>query len=324
MNKSMKICPICGTIFKQQKESQKYCSQKCNLVHLHTMCIKEKLQKSFICQNCGKAFTVTNSKMPGFRKFCSRHCSMSYIGKTNVGKKPPNYNGNSIPDHPCKNCGEMISRRRKYCSHRCYSIFKKGKSYEEINSAGVARKTGRILYCDRCGINIGYYKKSGIEGAKHHFCSAQCRELYHWASMTPLEKSEWLRTTCRSGNKKTRPEILMEEILDTNFPGEWKYTGDGSFFIEGYHPDFVCNDGKKIIEVYGGYWHADPKMYSDGDVVHDNKTAKQIWNDNQKRIDTFKQYGYSTLIFWDREIYKEQDQVIQTIKATTRPCVDSK
>ena len=67
------------------------------------------------------------------------------------------------------------------------------------------------------------------------------------------------------------------------YPNEWKYTGDFSFWINGKNPDFVnCNGQKKCIEVFGDYWHR---------------------NDNpQDRKDIFKEFGYDTLVIWEREL----------------------
>lgn len=47
-------------------------------------------------------------------------------------------------------------------------------------------------------------------------------------------------------------------------------------FNEKYFYDFCYN--KKIIEYNGDFWHANPKIYNESDVVHKNKVAKDIWN----------------------------------------------
>jgi len=54
---------------------------------------------------------------------------------------------------------------------------------------------------------------------------------------------------CLSPNKEEKYLLkLIEEVC----PNEYKYVGDGSFWLYGLNPDFVhCNGKKKIIEFFG-------------------------------------------------------------------------
>jgi G:T-mismatch repair DNA endonuclease (very short patch repair protein) len=83
--------------------------------------------------------------------------------------------------------------------------------------------------------------------------------------------------------KPNKPEQLLNKLLQELFPNEYKYVGDGSVIIGYKNPDFInVNGQKKIIELYGDYWHR---------------------NDNpQKRIDLFSKHGYQTLIIWEHEL----------------------
>ena len=83
--------------------------------------------------------------------------------------------------------------------------------------------------------------------------------------------------------QQTRPEQLMEHLLDELFPGEYEYVGDGQLIIGGKCPDFAnVNGKKKLIEVFGDYWHAG--------------------QDPQERIDFFCQYGFDCLVIWESEL----------------------
>jgi len=82
--------------------------------------------------------------------------------------------------------------------------------------------------------------------------------------------------------KQNKLEKKGEDLFHKLCPSEYKFTGDGDVVIAGKCPDFInINGQKKIIEIYGDYWHRD-----------DNE---------QDRIDTFAKYGYDTLIIWERE-----------------------
>lgn len=94
--------------------------------------------------------------------------------------------------------------------------------------------------------------------------------------------------------KPNKPETIILNLLNDLYPGEWKYTGDFSFTINGKCPDFVnCNGQKKIIELFGDYWHR-------GDNPQD-------------RIDVFSPFGYQTLVIWESEL-KHINSVIKRIQ----------
>lgn len=80
-----------------------------------------------------------------------------------------------------------------------------------------------------------------------------------------------------------KPETIILNLLNKLYPGEWKFTGDFSFMINGKNPDFTnINGQKKLIELFGDYWHRGENP--------------------QDRIDVFKPFGYQTLIIWEREL----------------------
>lgn len=82
--------------------------------------------------------------------------------------------------------------------------------------------------------------------------------------------------------KPTTPEKIVSQIIKlNNLP--YKYVGDGGFILGGYCPDFLNTNGqKKVIEVYGDYWHRN--------------------DDPQQRIDYFSKFGFKILIIWESEL----------------------
>ena len=97
--------------------------------------------------------------------------------------------------------------------------------------------------------------------------------------------------------KPNKPEKIMIKLLDFYFPDEWKYVGDGKIWFARFNPDFInCNGKKSIIELFGDYWH---------------QTSEAIEND-KKRIDTYKKYGYNTLVIWESEL-KDTNLVLRKL-----------
>jgi hypothetical protein len=85
-----------------------------------------------------------------------------------------------------------------------------------------------------------------------------------------------------------RPESLLKMILHEYHP-TCKYTGDLTVWINGKNPDFVNEETKQVIEVYGDYWH-------DGE-------------DPTDRAEIFAQAGYETCVIWENEL-QNLDHVI--------------
>ena len=100
--------------------------------------------------------------------------------------------------------------------------------------------------------------------------------------------------------KPNGPERQLQSVLDKHSPGEWKYTGDGTFWIEGKNPDFTnVNSKKQVIEIFGYYWH-DPNLFP-------NRMSEE------ELIAHYKEYGFNCIIFWEFDVYNEEE-VIERIK----------
>jgi len=85
------------------------------------------------------------------------------------------------------------------------------------------------------------------------------------------------------GVKPNKLELSLEKFLNELQPNEWKYVGDGQLIIGGKCPDFVnINGQKKIIELWGSYWH-------EGQNPED-------------RMKVFEPFGYKTLVVWESEL----------------------
>jgi len=69
-----------------------------------------------------------------------------------------------------------------------------------------------------------------------------------------------------------------------------------------YYVDFLINN--VIIEFYGNYWHANPKLYNEDFLISNgvnNYLAKDKWENDNIRINNIKQLGYYTIIIWEND-----------------------
>jgi G:T-mismatch repair DNA endonuclease (very short patch repair protein) len=94
-----------------------------------------------------------------------------------------------------------------------------------------------------------------------------------------------------------KSEKKLRRILNKLFPGEYKFVGDGKTIIGGKCPDFInINGQKKLIELFGDFWHG--KKYRR--LTFNDNTTNKIHR--QQRQSHFKQYGFRTCVIWEREL----------------------
>ena len=179
-----------------------------------------------------------------------------------------------------KNIGKALKGVKKTEEHiKNMSESRKGKKQPNISLAkkgqpnkNKGKKNPKISEINKESWKNPETRQRRIEGIKRA-----------WAD--PDKKHQWVSAAnkANSFHKINKIETKLDGILNDLFPNEYKYTGDGSIIIEGKIPDFInINGQKKIIELFGNYWH------------------KQ--EDEQIRKDYFSKYGYETLIIWEEDM----------------------
>ena len=105
-------------------------------------------------------------------------------------------------------------------------------------------------------------------------------------------------------NKPNKAELKLNIFLQTHFPKEWQFVGDGQFILGGKCPDFLnCNGKKQVIELFGNWFHS--KEFAER---HNRK-----YESPENRIEHFKRYGFDCLIIWENEL-KNENSIIEKIK----------
>jgi len=167
-------------------------------------------------------------------------------------------------------CGEYAKAGAKYISgHYMRTLKGVPRSLETIAKI-VKTKNSLVLKRRKlCGCGCGEYAKSGNRYINGHQSKGRV-----------ISPETLMRIRERSSANPNKLELRVQRWLDKLFPKEWKYVGDFQTFIGGKCPDFMnVNGQKKLIEVFGDYWHQD--------------------DDPQKRIDHFSEYGFETLVLWE-------------------------
>lgn len=102
------------------------------------------------------------------------------------------------------------------------------------------------------------------------------------------KQSSYIRSQMKARNRTTqnKAEKKLEDLLNITSPGKYKFVGDGSVIIGGRCPDFIDEEQKKIIEMFGNYWHQSV--------------------DEKLKIEHFESHGYKTLVVWEKELKDEE------------------
>ena len=140
----------------------------------------------------------------------------------------------------------------------------------------------------------------------------------HWSRNAEIR--EGVLQKCMVGAKlacchPNKFELRIHKFLETQFPGEFIYTGNRRIGKSGYNPDFVHIEEKLVILCNGIYWH----ITRDG--LYDSlETREQLQN---KESTPFISCGVSILIIWEDEkcwgrLAEKASQRIQCILSTIR------
>lgn len=215
----------------------------------------------------------------------------------------------------CKHCGTNILNKRSvfFCNRACYIAWiaaaktnngMYGKHHTDSTKLKISLKSkGNQYWLGRkhSEETIKKFKLIDKTGSGFHFRSKSGSFKGCNNPMFGRKQSELCKQINRERQKiknsfiliKNKLEEDFENILEENFPNKWKYAGTGEFPVGYKYPDFINEEDKKIIEVFGNYWHR-------------NDTG-------EARISHFKQYGYSTLIIWEKEIREDLLSVLEKV-----------
>jgi very-short-patch-repair endonuclease len=211
------------------------------------------------------------------------------------GKNHPNYiDGRTLKKHYCIDClkkgvkteisyatAYFGGKRCQICEDKHHSRIMRGKLNVRYNTE--RHKKHYCIECLKKGIKTEISYNTWKYGEKR---CRKCAKKLRWKDAKYKEK---MLKAQRKGVKASPnvPEKILLLLLNTLFPNDYKFVGDGKVILGGFNPDFInCNGQKKIVELYGDYWHNRPDL---------KKRDK-------RRLQEYAKLGYKTLIVWEKEL----------------------
>lgn len=291
------ICQNCGKKFKviPYRKNQKFCSSFCyhkvkkDYISHNKDLIKEtdriilkkihkkKLRITLICQNCGKKFKVIPCRKN--QKFCSLLCYHRASRKIIEINKPHKGYNERVKIKKikiiCKWCGKEFEvsfseKNPKFCDWLCYTAFMRDSRY------GPTKETKE---------KISKTKKKGWQ-------DPIVRERYIKARLKRWQNPEFQKMMAIAHSLKPNK---LEQFFDERTSDYVHYVGNFAFFIVTKrgtrNPDFKVKDQKKVIELFGDYWHKgeDPK----------------------ELIREYAEIGWKCIVFWEHEIFNNIEQILE-------------
>lgn len=86
-----------------------------------------------------------------------------------------------------------------------------------------------------------------------------------------------------------------------------------------YTVDFINNEDKIVVEIYGDYWHCNPQIYSSDYInISIDMTAQEKWDyDNQREKDIIN-FGYYFIKFWEKDLKSQGYDIVKSAVADFR------
>lgn len=272
------------------------------------------------------------SKKQFWDKYGEKH--LSEYWQKNIDSDPVHGLHKNLKE--CKQCGKEKEldkhgtgfKYTPFCSFSCSTAWQ-AQNTDRIQRAQKTIKEKRAIDPTFCARNaeVAYYTKKGhteeeakvlISERQRTFTLEKCIEKHgeEQGRIIWQERQEkWIDSMKKSGLHSGYSDVskkLFDEI-SKSFPN-LSY-GENEKIIRGktrsYSADAVL--GKKIIEFYGNYWHANPKMYTENHNIRGH-VAKDIWNRDAIREQELKDLGYDVLVIWEKDFTENPTETIDKIK----------
>lgn len=236
------------------------------------------------CEWCGKEYFGMK-----FSKLCSRKCMYE--------QRKSRHWEVAI----CKHCGNEFSRRKSnrnwrngkkqmFCSNECNrsSNYKKRKlvswgtsDKNHWNNPDIQKKvreTKLRVYGDTNYNNQEKIQNTTMERYGVHNILCLLKYKTNGKRISNIQRKIFNET------KKKYKDALLEH-----------YLSDVKMSVDIFIPKT-----NQVIEVFGDYWHMNPRLYNQHDFNNSTKlTAEETWNRDKERICKLQSAGYDVQVMWE-------------------------
>lgn len=253
------------------------------------------------CDYCKKEYKKTkgNVNFKNKHHFCCKECNFKYIHDITHEIRKCEY---------CKNDFECSKKSKKrFCCKECQNEWQKtiiGEDHPKYNKKPVNCEWCKKLYNER------NYKVNN----NHHFCSVICRREWfakeYSQSKEFKDKKRKLALKLLSGGVFGKADTGCQ-IITNNILNKLNISYINEYNINNiYSVDNFLNEKNLIIEVMGGYWHCDNRLYS---TINYYIQLNRIIRDKAKHSYIFNNNKINILYLWEKDILEQPDLCEQLI-----------
>jgi len=130
-----------------------------------------------------------------------------------------------------------------------------------------------------------------------------------------LQKNRDRRAKQVFPKEDTKPEKIVQTILkkyEINFEKHFNFKLKNG---RNHQADIII-EPNYVIEVFGDYWHFNPKKY-DGESIQKMRKkeikVKEVWQEDKDIINGMKEQDYNVLVVWESELKDELEKTTKKI-----------
>lgn len=263
------------------------------------------------CAICSKIVYRTKGQINSSKSgniFCSNKC----VGKYNAIQRKIRIPKTCLI---CEKKYEVVPSRSDSvtCSYECQAKWQ--SSYLVGEKANNFKGRTKEYTCQEC------HKKFVSRNVTSKFCSVPCKQK-NWTENV-LHKTEKFIENQRLGNYLSRKRRLIEDDGDRLMTRPEKIVFDilnelDVYFVQEYRAcgryisDFYIPDRNLIIEVFGDYWHSNPRKYGYG-YKNLSNIQRKIKHKDSIKLRRMAKEKYSIMIIWEFDAVHLSEEVRQRI-----------
>jgi hypothetical protein len=239
---------------------------------------------------------------------------------------------------------DVYKARQAYTCSKEYMMNEKGMSEKEWNDYNSSRACTKKNFIERYGEELGnkkwdeycktesyvgckleyFVEKYGVEEGTNRYLGVnkkkyQCLENYIRKYGDVEGKKRWAEYSKRPYSLVSQNlfKAIDERIGDYAKENSMYFTKGGEKLIvaekyhRNFHPDYAL--GNKLIEFNGDYWHCNPKMYKEDEIVNlhgCSHLVRHIWNSDNERYDIMRLVGYDVKVVWEDDYVHDPEKVL--------------
>ncbi|QNT72387.1 hypothetical protein FTE28_05860 [Bacillus licheniformis] len=228
--------------------------------------------------------------------FCTDICGNRFVGKQRSNK--------GIVYKQCAFCNKKYKIKKslfessRFCSRKC-----KG-DYESENKSGANNPNYVKRYTISCGWCGKTLKRTAayLKSRNMNFCNKDCRN--NWHSEVYVKQQDVINrnrkillsnlTNGKISFTESKPQVIIDKLLNTK---EIKFEKEK--VLGKWSVDLFLTNYNLLIEINGGFWHADNRYYKN---INYDIQLKRIKYDKRKNT-YLRNKKYYVLYLWEDDIY---------------------